>query len=221
MNMNNEEDEDQNPTEDVTSTTELEGGTVAPTPTAEKPLRANYKGYKTAKELELEANNLSFIESEAKLTDFQRKLVHNVVYKSMDRAAAAKSAGSSIDITKNKIGLQQLAWDTLRKPHVQVYMNNLIEKKNELAGIDKIEVIEGLREILTMAKVDGKYKDALKALELLGSAIGLFKSVSQTIAAPKKTPGATLLDEENGDSGVKKDIDKLLAMISGGPKKVK
>jgi hypothetical protein len=178
------------------------------------PEKKPQQRYKSAEELVLQAGEMTVPEAERKLTDFQRKLVHNVVYKGMDRATACKAAGSSIT---DRVQLQRLAWETLRKPHVNVYMTYLMEKKNELAGVDKVEVIEGLRDILTLCTTDGKYREALKALELLGSAIGLFKTVSQSTSIKKEKKGSSLVDdgEDEGseEAVVKKDIDKLLKLV--------
>jgi len=170
--------------------------------------------YKSAEELALRAGEMTVPEAEKKLTDFQRKLVHNIVYKAMDRATACKAAGSQV---QDRVILQQLAWQTLRKPHVNVYFTYLTEKKNELAGVDKIEVIEGLRDILELCVNDGKYREALKALELMGSAIGLFKNVSHSVSK-KPDKSSAIIDsgdnEEGGaEAGVKKDIDKLLKLV--------
>lgn len=172
------------------------------------------KFYKSVDETRKEAlMTMTPSEAEKLLTEFQRKLVHNIVYKSMTKATAARDAGSQ---AKSKEGLQNLAWETLRKPHVAAYMAYLTEKKNELAGIDKVEVIEGLRNIIQCCLTDAKYKDAIKAYELLGSAIGLFKTVSQSTSIKKPSePGSSLLDDEGGEDGAKKDLTKLIAMIGG------
>jgi hypothetical protein len=192
---------------------ENEGASEAEIPQLEaKP--SGERRYKSAEELALLAGGMTVPEAEKKLTDFQRKLVHNIVYKSMDRATACKAAGSTVE---DVVTRQQLAWQTLRKPHVNVYFTYLTEKKNELAGVDKVEVIEGLRDILTLCVNDGKYKEALKALELMGSAIGLFKNVSHSVSKkPDKT--SSIIDsgdneEGSAEAGVKKDIDKLLKLV--------
>lgn len=168
------------------------------------------KYYVSSKEKLAEGNNMTISEAEQKLTEFQRKLIHNVVYKSMDRATAAKAAGSTAG---SREALSRLAWETLKKPQCQAYMGYIMEKKNELAGIDKVEVIEGLREVLQLAITDSKYKDALTALRYLGEAIGLFKSVSQSLPAKAKGSVLTSDDDESPDAGVKKDIDKLLKLV--------
>mgnify|MGYP001583740262 CR=1 FL=1 len=181
-------------------------------PSDGKPAHQN-KVYQRADELSEIARNISFTDAEKQLTEFQRKLVHNIVYKSMMKHVAARDAGSQ---AKSKEGLANLAWETLRKPHVQAYMAYLMEKKNALAGIDKIEVIEGLRDVITRCLVDNKYREAIKAYELLGSAIGLFKTVSQSTSIKKNNAEETssLLDDSEGDEGAKKDLSKLITMIS-------
>lgn len=168
---------------------------------------------KTTKEIrDLKTIGISLSDAEKNLTEFQRKLVHNIVYKSMTKHVAARDAGSQ---AKTKEGLANLAWETLRKPHVAAYMNYLMEKKNELAGVDKVEVIEGLRDVIQRCLTDSKYKEAIKAYELLGAAIGLFKSVSQSTTIKKGTDEtSSLLDDSEGDEGAKKDLTKLISMIS-------
>jgi hypothetical protein len=173
---------------------------------------SNAPRYKSAEELALLAGQMTVPEAEKKLTDFQRKLVHNIVYKSMDRATACKAAGSQVD---NRDQLAVLAYQTLRKPHVTVYMTYLMEKKNEIAGVDKVEVIEGLRDVLEQCLAESKYREALKALELLGSAIGLFKNVSFS-STTKKDKSSAIIDsgDDNESGAVKNDITKLLKVLT-------
>lgn len=172
--------------------------------------KKNKGTYRTAERSAYEAGMLTPGEAEKQLTEFQRKLVHNIVYKSMTKATAARDAGSQ---AKTKEGLGNLAWETLRKPHVHAYMNYLMEKKNELAGVDKVEVIEGLRDTIQRCLADGKYDAAIKAYALLGSAIGLFKSVSQSTTIKKPAEGSSLMEEDEGTDGARKDLSKLINMI--------
>jgi hypothetical protein len=169
------------------------------------------------------AADMNLKDAERKLTEFQRKLVHNIVFRSMDRATAAKSAGSTI---KDKQSLQRLAYETMLKPHVRAYMDYQIEKKNEIAGVDKVEVIEGLREVIKTCLIEGKYKEALKAYELLGSHLGMWKSVSQSTTIKKNDSSKSALiddgdEEESEEQKAMKDIGKLLHMVSNNqpPKK--
>ena len=54
------------------------------------------------------------------------------------------------------------------------YIAYLQAVKAEAACVDELEIIEGLRNVVKESMDNGKFNDANKALELLGSYIGMF-----------------------------------------------
>lgn len=112
------------------------------------------------------------------LTPFERRFVE--AYLKCDSGAeAARVAGS------NAKNLEQVAYNTKKRPHVMTAIAVGLNYRIQAAALDDNEVIMKLREVFDAAMEDGKYAEANKAAELLGKTIGLFgnpKSVDARIS---------------------------------------
>lgn len=67
------------------------------------------------------------------------------------------------------------------------YIAYLQAVKAEAACVEELEIIEGLRAVIREAMDNNKYSDANKALELLGSYIGMFGKSKQVDGATTAT----------------------------------
>lgn len=83
-------------------------------------------------------------------------------------AKAAKDAGYS------KTGASVTATRLLKLPHVQVYIDALRQEAASRMQISIDSIIKNLRDAYDKAMEDGKYSDAVRAMELIGKHLGMF-----------------------------------------------
>lgn len=117
------------------------------------------------------------------LTDQQKKFCAEYIRSGFDRMAAIKTAGYSEHSGKT------IASQLLAKKQVQAEISRLVSQIEEKSSVEIAEVIAGLRRI-AFADVTAKVSNAdrLRALELLGKSLSLFRdglSVSAEQNHPK------------------------------------
>lgn len=104
------------------------------------------------------------------LTDQQKKFCAEYIRSGFDRMAAIKAAGYSVHSAKT------IASQLLAKKQVQAEISRLVSQIEEKSSVEIAEVIAGLRRIAfaePTAKVSNA--DRLRALELLGKSLSLFR----------------------------------------------
>ncbi len=102
------------------------------------------------------------------------------------------------------------------------YISYLMAVKAKAACVSELEIIEGLRDVVRNSSADGKYGDAVKALELLGTYINMFgKGKGQAVdqqqsnkqsTGPKNNVNA-FKDEGETEQERAKKLGKLVALM--------
>lgn len=108
------------------------------------------------------------------LTDLEKRYVYH--YKLLkNKTKAYKAAGG-----KSIKNARQSAWIIHNQPHVKAAVEEeevkLDEKMEELEnGLSSEAILEDLKKVYEQAMRGGRFADALKAKELMGKHIGMFK----------------------------------------------
>ena len=104
-----------------------------------------------------------------KLTEKQKRFCEEYLV-DLNATQAALRAGYS-ERTAYSIGDENL-----KKPEIQNYLRELMEKRSERTEITADTVIEELKKIALAEDVEISGKEKIKALELLGKHLGMFSS---------------------------------------------
>lgn len=92
--------------------------------------------------------------------------------KGLSQALAAEKAGSKAN---PKTGaLSRVGYSFEQLDGIKEYIVWLEQRRAQASVIDDIEIVDKLREIYTEAFSNGKFGDAVKAVELMGHMIGAF-----------------------------------------------
>lgn len=142
------------------------------------------------------------------LTPFEREFVVHYM-SSKSGAEAARKAGSQAKKPES------VAYSMLQKPNVQAAINWGTKNRIAAAGIDSLEVISMLRQVYSLALEKGKYNDANKAAELLGSHLGMFRTSQIAETALKSEAHKT----SNQKSDMMADIERFLSIANPSLKK--
>lgn len=107
------------------------------------------------------------------LTDKQKKFCEEYVF-DWNATRAAKAAGYSEKTAR------QIASETLSKPYIQAYIEEIQKDIAKLAGISKLSVLNTLQEIVKATDIEEvATRDRLKALEIQNKMLG-FNAPEQT-----------------------------------------
>src|SRR3990167_1977837 len=116
---------------------------------------------------------------------------------------AARTAGSKAN------ALNRVGWNTLNTERVQKLIALGLRRRIEAAALDSTEIIQKIRENYLEALENKDFKEANRACELLGQAIGLFKLQRGDMGKP----GGTTHNYQSATSqsgGVQEKIRELL-----------
>lgn len=130
------------------------------------------------------------------LTKFQKKYAEARA-RGIKQADAAIKAGSQAN---GRQALGRVGYNTEQTPGIKEYISFLEEVRARHAMVDSIEIVEKLRRVYDEAIDAGKFNDANKAAELLGSMIGLFTKGQQGIKAGPNTSSSGGAIENNVDA---------------------
>lgn len=135
-----------------------------------------------------------------KMTSFQRKYCE-YRGRGLNQADSAEKAGSQ---AVGRQALGRVGYNIEASVEgAREYMAYLQAVKAEAACVDELEIIEGLRTVIREAMDNSKYAEANKALELLGSYIGMFgkgKDFGKQEEAKKQTKNNVNAFKDEGET---------------------
>ncbi len=105
-------------------------------------------------------------------------------------AAAAEKAGSTAK--KDNLRVQGHQWENL--PGSKEYIEYPKQMQAQAALIDGVELIQKLRRVFDAAMAENAFKDANKAVELLGNMIGAFGKGTVAAGVPDQAAAASKMD---------------------------
>jgi phage terminase small subunit len=121
-----------------------------------------------------------------KLSDKGKELCSQIVASGLGPREAAIEAGYS-ELWANKN-----SYSYVTKPTVRAYIEHLKNKQINRTGVDPDFVVKRLIRLADSAEGEGKYNEAIRAMELLGKHYQMFQSVSkQEIEVTNKNPFTT------------------------------
>lgn len=128
--------------------------------------------------------------------------------KGLTQALSAEKAGSE---GKDRTALSNIGCSVERLPGVREYVEYLRQERAKIIPIDEVEIITKLRDVYTDAMSSGSLAQANKALELMGTIIGIFGA---TKATTKKVDTASDAFKDEGVENTTNDrIAKLQSMM--------
>jgi len=104
------------------------------------------------------------------LTVFQRTYCE-YRSKGLSQATSSEKAGSN---GKDKNALACVGYAIEQLDGVKEYISHLQQERAKVFPIDELEIVAKLRDVYTECMRNEDYKEANKALELMGAIIGLF-----------------------------------------------
>jgi phage terminase small subunit len=137
-----------------------------------------------------------------KLTPFQTDFVVQYLT-AKNPTEAVRKAGSK------SVRPENLAHKLLKNPNIQAAIEFGLRNRIESAGIDSKAVVTMLNRVYESAMANGKFNDANKAAELLGSHLGMFRT-AQIQEAKQKSETHRSSDDVKA---LKSDVDRLLATL--------
>lgn len=144
--------------------------------------------------------------------------------KGLKQPDSAERAGSK---AKGRANLGKVGWQAEQAKGAKDYITWLQNQRAEASVIDSIELIQKIRDTYEDAMMNGKHKDALTALKLLGDMIGAFDAETRIGTSQndkdklieasgdvnkviKNKVGA--FTEDNDEEDTKKRVEKLAEM---------
>ena len=148
----------------------------------------------------------------ANMTPFQRKYCEFRATGYKQGQAAIKAGSESEGSAANRVGYQ-----TENLPGSKEYILFLQKERAKVACIDEVEIIGKLRKIYDEAMDKSRFSEACKAVELMGTTIGIFGSNMKGVAKKELLQGereATNAFKEEGEgTPTEERIKKLQDMI--------
>ncbi len=129
--------------------------------------------------------------------------------KGLTQALSAEKSGSE---AKDRMTLGSVGAQIERIPGVKEYIAYLIQERARITPIDELEIIQKLRIVHSECMLAGNFHQANKALELMGSIIGLFGGAKTGSKQKPETVNA-FKDEGVEVNGTNDRILKLQSMM--------
>ena len=140
------------------------------------------------------------------LTVFQRTYCE-YRSKGLSMATAAEKAGSN---GKDNNALKCVGYAIEQLDGVKEYISYLQMERAKVLPVDELEIIARLREVYSSCMLKEEFREANKALELMGTIIGLF---GRNKIMVKPETGTDSFKDEGGENNTSERIAKLQSMM--------